>query len=110
MFQPINLPLNKRGPKHITIGSHHHLKIIAMFLDPSNLNVHALRALIKKLTDKYSTAIHNDRPLKDVKEIKKAIHFVERKIAEAEEACLSAGKDQEPRTQEPNKFQVTNFK
>jgi hypothetical protein len=55
-----------------------------MFFDPSNLNVHALKALVKKLTDKYSTAIHNDRPLKDVKEIRKAIHFVERKIAQVE--------------------------
>ena len=56
-----------------------------MLFDPSNLNIHALRALIKKLTDKYSVAIKDDRPLKDVKEIKKAIHYVERKIAEAEE-------------------------
>jgi len=76
-----------------------------MFFDPSNLNVHALKVLVKKLTDKYSTAIHNDRPLKDVKEIKKAIHFVERKIAQAEGACLSATKNPEPiptgREQEP---------
>ena len=63
-----------------------------MFFDPSNLNVHALRALVKKLTDKYSTAIHNDRPLKDVKEIKKAIHFVERKIAQVE----GQGMEQDP--------------
>jgi archaellum component FlaC len=56
-----------------------------MLFDPSNLNVTALKELIKKLSDKYSHAIKDDRPLKDVKEIKKAIHYVERKIAEAEE-------------------------
>ena len=56
-----------------------------MFFDPSNLDVHVLKALIKKLSEKYSHAIQNDRPLKDVKEIKKAIHYVERKIAQAEE-------------------------
>ena len=56
-----------------------------MLFDPSNLNVNSLKALIRKLTDKYSHAIKDDRPLKDVKEIKKAIHYVERKIAEAEE-------------------------
>jgi hypothetical protein len=56
-----------------------------MLFDPSKLNVNSLRALIKKLTDKYTRAIQNDRPLKDVKEIKKAIHYVERKIAEVEE-------------------------
>jgi len=55
-----------------------------MLFDPSNLNVTALKELIKKLSDKYSHAIKDDRPLKDVKEIKKAIHYVERKIAEAE--------------------------
>jgi len=73
------------SPLHITIGYNSSLKIIPMFFDPSNLNVHALHALIKKLTEKYSHAIKVDRPLKDVKEIKKAIHYVERKIAEAEE-------------------------
>jgi hypothetical protein len=52
-----------------------------MRFDPSNLNVHSLRALITKLSDRYLTAIQNDRPLKDVKEIKKAIHYVEKKIA-----------------------------
>ncbi len=57
-----------------------------MLFDPSKLNVNSLRALIHKLTDKYTRAIQNDRPLKDVKEIKKAIHYVERKIAEAEES------------------------
>ena len=56
-----------------------------MLFDPSNLNITALKELIKKLSDKYSHAIKDDRPLKDVKEIKKAIHYVERKIAEAEE-------------------------
>ena len=56
-----------------------------MLFDPSKMNVNTLRALIKKLTDKYSHAIQNDRPLKDAKEIKKAIHYVERKIAEVEE-------------------------
>ena len=56
-----------------------------MLFDPSNLNVTALKELIKKLSDKYSHAIKDDRPLKDVKEIMKAIHYVERKIAEAEE-------------------------
>ena len=56
-----------------------------MLFDPSNLNVTALKELIKKLSDKYSHAIKDDRPLKDVKEIKKAILYVERKIAEAEE-------------------------
>jgi hypothetical protein len=56
-----------------------------MLFDPSKLNINTLRALIKKLTDKYTSAIKNDRPLKDVKEIKKAIHYVERKIAEAQE-------------------------
>jgi hypothetical protein len=49
------------------------------------MNVHALRTLIKKLTEKYTAAIRNDRPLKDAKEIKKAIHYVEKKIAEAED-------------------------
>ena len=57
-----------------------------MLFDPSNLNIHALRTLIKKLTEKYSLAIRDDKPLKDVKEIKKAIHYVERKIAEAEDS------------------------
>jgi hypothetical protein len=56
-----------------------------MLFDPSKLNINTLRALVKKLTDKYTSAIKNDRPLKDVKEIKKAIHYVERKIAEAQE-------------------------
>ena len=56
-----------------------------MLFDPSKLNVNSLRALIKKLTDKYTRAIQNDRPLKDVKEIKKAIHYVERKIAQVED-------------------------
>ena len=56
-----------------------------MLFDPSKLNINSLRALINKLTDKYARAIQNDRPLKDVKEIKKAIHYVERKIAQAEE-------------------------
>ena len=56
-----------------------------MLFDPSKLNVNSLRALINKLTEKYTRAIQNDRPLKDVKEIKKAIHYVERKIAEAED-------------------------
>ena len=60
-----------------------------MLFDPSNLNVNALRTLIKKLSEKYTHAIRNDRPLKDVKEIKKAIHYVERKIAEAEEKNLN---------------------
>ena len=58
-----------------------------MLFDPSHLSVNALKALIKKLSEKYSHAIKDDRPLKDVKEIKKAIHYVERKIAEAEEQC-----------------------
>jgi len=56
-----------------------------MLFDPSKLNVNSLRALIKKLSEKYTRAIQNDRPLNDVKEIKKAIHYVERKIAEAED-------------------------
>ena len=56
-----------------------------MLFDPSKLNVNTLKALIKKLSDKYARAIENDRPLKDVKEIKKAIHYVERKIAEVED-------------------------
>jgi len=56
-----------------------------MLFDPSKLNVNSLRTLIKKLSEKYTRAIQNDRPLKDVKEIKKAIHYVERKIAEAED-------------------------
>ena len=56
-----------------------------MLFDPSKLNVNSLRALINKLSEKYTRAIQNDRPLKDVKEIKKAIHYVERKIAEAED-------------------------
>jgi archaellum component FlaC len=56
-----------------------------MLFDPSNMNIHVLRSLIRKLTEKYSHAIRDDRPLKDVKEIKKAIHYVERKIAEVEE-------------------------
>ena len=56
-----------------------------MLLKPSNLNVHVLRSLIKKLTQQYRSAIHNDRPLKEAKEIKKAIHYVEKKIAEAED-------------------------
>jgi len=55
-----------------------------MFFDPANLNVHVLKTLVKKLTEKYTHAIRNDRPLKDAKEIKKAIHYVERKIAQAE--------------------------
>jgi hypothetical protein len=57
-----------------------------MLFDPSKLNINSLRALIKKLTDKYVHAIQDDRPLKDVKEIKKAIHYVERKIAQVEES------------------------
>ena len=61
-----------------------------MFFDPSNLNVHVLRALIKKLSEKYTNAIQNDRPLKDVKEIKKAIHYVERKIAEVETTAVNS--------------------
>jgi len=56
-----------------------------MLFDPSNLNVTALKELIKKLSDKFSHTIKDDRTLKDVKQIKKAIHYVERKIAEAEE-------------------------
>ncbi|HYJ38212.1 MAG TPA: hypothetical protein VEV87_06330 [Chitinophagaceae bacterium] len=56
-----------------------------MRFDPSKLNINTLRALIKKLTEKYIRAIQNDRPLKDAKEIKKAIHYVERKIAEVEQ-------------------------
>ena len=56
-----------------------------MLFDPSRLNVNSLRVLIKKLTAKYTHAIQSDRPLKDAKEIKKAIHYVERKIAQAEE-------------------------
>jgi len=75
-----------------------------MFFDPSNLNVHALHALVKKLTDKYSTAIYNDRPLKDVKEIKKAIHFVERKIAQAE------GQGHGSRSMEITNDKITNLK
>ena len=61
-----------------------------MLFDPSHLSVNTLRTLIQKLTEKYSHAIKDDRPLKDVKEIKKAIHYVERKIAEAEERKESA--------------------
>lgn len=51
----------------------------------SHFNIPALQSLIRKLTARYQTAIQNDRPLKDVKEIKKAIHYVEKKILEAEE-------------------------
>ena len=57
-----------------------------MLFRPSHLNVYALRTLIKKLTEKYTAAIRNDRPLKDAKEIKKAIHYVEKKIAQVEES------------------------
>ena len=62
------------------------LNIRPMLLKPSRPNVHSLRLLIRKLTEKYTSAIRNDRPLKDVKEIKKAIHYVEKKIAQVEEA------------------------
>ena len=64
------------------------LNLIPMMFDPSKLNVNTLRTLVKKLSDRYSHAIKNDRPLKDVKEIKKAIHYVEKKIAQAEEKEL----------------------
>jgi hypothetical protein len=56
-----------------------------MLSKSARLNVYALRSLIRKLTERYTSAIRNDRPLKDAKEIKKAIHYVEKKIAEAEE-------------------------
>ena len=74
-----------------------------MFFDPANLNVHVLKTLVKKLTEKYTHAIRNDRPLKDAKEIKKAIHYVERKIAQAE-SHRGPRSAEEPRTkiQEPN--------
>ena len=61
------------------------LNVIPMMFDPSKLNVNTLRTLVKKLSERYSHAIKNDRPLKDVKEIKKAIHYVEKKIAQAEQ-------------------------
>jgi hypothetical protein len=70
-----------------------------MFFDPSNLNVHVLKALIEKLSEKYSHAIQNDRPLKDVKEIKKAIHYVERKIAEVETTAQNSNVQE---TREPD--------
>ena len=60
-----------------------------MLFKPSDLNVHVLKTLIQKLSDRYSLAIKNDKPLKDVKEIKKAIHYVEKKIAEAEQKDFS---------------------
>jgi hypothetical protein len=71
----------------------HPLKVIPMLFDPSRMNVKTLKALIRKLSEKYSCAIKNDRPLKDVKEIKKAIHYVERKIAEVEEMQLTGNRE-----------------
>jgi hypothetical protein len=80
--QPFFPKTNHRKP--------HPLNVIPMLFDPSRMNVKTLRALVRKLSEKYSRAIKDDRPLKDVKEIKKAIHYVERKIAEVEEVEVRA--------------------
>ena len=56
-----------------------------MLLQSSKPDLDILYGLIRRLSDRYFEAIHNDKPLKDAKEIRKAIRYIEKKIANAEQ-------------------------